>query len=384
MKVDMTPNYPRPKRSRWLRRGVYAIVAVACLLAFIAASNKGRPPAGSRLPQWHEFEGNPVIESGQQVDHMIWNDPSVLKDNGMYRMWFSGGDPRNPKHIVVRVYYAESKDGVRWTVNPNPVLGESSDPNAFDGLRTETPSVIKVGNTYHMYYGGFNEESFNEKSDHIGRSEIGHATSTDGVHWTKDPANPVVVGQEEDRSKWGYGGVGEPGAVYNPKDKLIYLYYTGMHFPEGRKNIGQGGVLLATSKDGSKFNYYGDKSGRKVVFTRDIPEAPPGAWFAYSTPAALITSDGKFRLFVDLLIAPKGPTTARQVTLVEAVSNDGMNFDTAEENILEANKGDWKDWQVRSPTVVQEPDGSLKMWFAAETRKPHYLSGIGLITRERP
>jgi hypothetical protein len=106
-----------------------------------------------------------------------------------------------------------------------------------------------------------------------------------------------------------------------------------------------------------------------MIFFRDVPYATKGAWFGYSTPSPVLTSDGQIRLFVTFVVAPKGPTTARHVVLAQGVSNDGIKFDLKEENMFEAGRGDWKDFQVRAPTVA-EYEGRLHMWFAGERRSP--------------
>jgi hypothetical protein len=52
-----------------------------------------------------------------------------------------------------------------------------------------------------------------------------------------------------------------------------------------------------------------------------------------------------------------------------------------EDPVFEAGKGDWKDQQVRSPSVIED-GGKLRMWFAGESRKPFYRAGIGFASRD--
>jgi hypothetical protein len=322
--------------------------------------------------QWRPAKGNPIIKMGDAVEFMLWNDPTVLKEGDTYRMWLSGGDPRNLQRIVVNVHHATSADGVRWIIQPSPVLAPSDDPRAWDSLRIETPSVVKVGDTYHMYYSGCDEARCRE-----GIYAIGHATSRDGLTWTKDRSNPVLSAQSSDRFKWGYRGVGEPGVLYNAADKTFYLYYTSMRFSPKEPTIGNIGILLAKSTDGSAFTPVVDGAGAaKLVLTRDIPNATKGAWFGYTTPAPVQLTSGEVHLFCSFIVAPKGPATARHVTLVDAVSRDFENFQVLNENVFEAGTGSWIDHQVRSPTVIVD-GGRLEMWFAGETHRPHFGAGIG-------
>jgi len=370
------------RRVPWSLRtfGVMALLGtLGCTACATLLESLQPPPAGSSDPAWSEDRDNPIIRIGQSVEHLLWNDPSVLREGSGYRMWLSGGDPRNLDRIVVAVYAADSADGEAWRIGSEPVLSPSSDPGAWDSLRIETPSVTRGDGTYHMYYSGADARGAKE-----GIFAIGHATSPDGRRWTRDPANPVVTPQDRDKHRWGYRGVGEPGVVYNPKDGRFYLYYVSMRFSRADPTIGHIGILLARSRDGSRYEHHRDRSGeRALILTRDIPDATPGAWFGYSTPSATIDADGRFHLFCAFIVAPGGPATARHVTIVHAVSDDGLAFEVLDENVFEAGKGDWKDDQVRSPTAVTMPGGGFEMWFAGETKKPFFSAGIG-VARRRP
>jgi hypothetical protein len=346
-------------------------LATACLLT-VAACGSPQPPAGASLPAWKEHPGNPILSMAQQVKNMVWNDPSVLKEGPTYRMWLSGGDPSDMSRIVVQAYHATSADGLTWKVGPQPIV-RPGPPGSWDDLRIETPSVVKVGNTYHMYYSGMNAQGAKET-----KGSVGHATSADGIHWTKDPANPVIVAQP-DRNKWGFYGAGEPAAVYDARTGTIYVYYLGMRISSDGKENGNIGVLLATSKDGSRFSHHVDAKGeRKPVLERKV-DAFKGAWYGYFTPSALITGDGIFHLFAATL----GPKVAKYDSVVHAESRNGTDFRVVEAPIFVHGRGDWKDEQVQSPTVIED-GGQLKMWFAGETRKGGYKYSIGYATRSYP
>lgn len=351
---------------------IAGLVLGACLFSLSGCSGAPVPPAGSSLRAWKEHAGNPVIRMEQEVKKMVWNDPSVLKEGNLYRMWLSGGDPSDLSRIVVQVHHATSTDGLNWKIDPQPIV-RPGPPKSWDDMRIETPSVVKAGNTYHLYYSGMSVAGAKEA---IG--SIGHATSPDGIHWTKDPANPVIVAQA-DRFKWGFRGAGEPGVVYDPRTGTFYLYYTSMRFSNDGKENGHIGVMLATSKDGSKFTHHTDERGeRKPALYRNL-DTFKGAWYGFMTPSALITRDGLFHIFA----ATFGPKVPRYDTLVHAVSRNGTDFQVVEAPVFEYEKGDWKDSQVQSPTVV-ESEGRLEMWFAGETRKGGYKYAIGYASRNYP
>jgi hypothetical protein len=315
--------------------------------------------------------GDPV------APHILWNDPSVLKEDGQFRMWLSGGDARNLTRIPVSIYEAYSPDGLHWRINPAPVL-EPGPPSAWDGLRTETPSVIKAKSVYHLYYTGFDESGARS-----GISSIGHATSIDGRSWVKDPQNPVLKGQTSDPFRWGYGGVGEPCAFYDEATDSIYLYYVGLRYSPANPKVGHIAVLLAVSRDGSSFTPVLDvHKDSKVILFRDVPGAIDGAWFGYSSPSATRTPDGKIHLFAAFVVAPGGPATARNVLIAHAVSLDFENFTLQQEMILRAGLGDWKDHQVGAPSVLEE-NGRLLLWYAGQRANP-FFAGIGLLSAPPP
>ena len=75
-----------------------------------------------------------------------------------------------------------SRDLVDWKVLPD-AFGPG-ERGSVDGDGVWTGSVIEHEGTYHFFYTGYSR-------DHANPQRICHATSTDLVHWTKDPSNPL-------------------------------------------------------------------------------------------------------------------------------------------------------------------------------------------------
>lgn len=134
--------------------------------------------------------------SGTSFDFTEIFPPQVLRDsaspaapceNGRasglcYRMWYVGTGPE--PFYVRRIGYAVSPDGIAWTRVLGSAYGgavfEGSDvPGAFDRAGVSTMNIIRVGNTFRMYYSGF--------SDPYTIAGIGLAESTDGRTWTRVP-----------------------------------------------------------------------------------------------------------------------------------------------------------------------------------------------------
>ncbi len=201
------------------------------LLGFILAL----APAGIVAQTvWTKYEGNPVLEVGPTGS---WDDnyliePYVLFDDTTYHMWYGGEDGSSN-----RIGHATSPDGVDWTKDSlNPVLGLGPSGSWEDNEVTAS-WVLYDGTTYHMWYHGHDGTSF----------RIGHATSLDGVDWTKDSLNPVLglgpSGSWDDRHV-------ETPVVLMLDDTTFFMWYGGSDGNNTR-------IGLATSSDGVVWEKWG-------------------------------------------------------------------------------------------------------------------------------
>lgn len=102
------------------------------------------------------------------------NRPSVLLINGEYKMWYGARDSSG----IWRIGYATSLNGIDWNRHPDPVLQPSL---SWESTVVASANVIFLDGIYHMYY----------HAGPVFLHYIGHATSTDGINWTKDPS-PIL------------------------------------------------------------------------------------------------------------------------------------------------------------------------------------------------
>ena len=87
-----------------------------------------------------------------------------------------------------------------WVFDPvEPVLGPG-EPGGWDAGFRYPLAVVEVDGTYHLFFNGQQEGV----SGHFD-TDIGHATSADGVSWELDPANPVLDGELKIHSEPGKG-----------------------------------------------------------------------------------------------------------------------------------------------------------------------------------
>ncbi len=104
------------------------------------------------------------------------NTPEVVFHEDMYKLWYGARDSNG----TWRIGYATSPDGFIWTRNANPVLEPTL---SWEANTVAAPSVYIDDNSYHMWY-------------HAGVPPryISHATSTDGIYWTKDTNHILTIG----------------------------------------------------------------------------------------------------------------------------------------------------------------------------------------------
>jgi predicted GH43/DUF377 family glycosyl hydrolase len=193
-------------------------VGAGCIYIYVTW---GVPPNTS----WIDYQNNPILSPSMlPVIPNAVSHPCVLSDDGMYKMWFAAFN----NSAVANIWYAVSNDGINWELGSNhSVLVPSS--YWWDSQNVCSPRVIKDGNNYRMYYTGF--------ADEYGEWDIGLATSSDGINWTKhgDP----VVNSDYNEFQIQIGDVLKVNDVY-------YLYYAVHNLPYYK-------ISLATSTDGVNF-----------------------------------------------------------------------------------------------------------------------------------
>ncbi len=82
------------------------------------------------------YPANPLLPlRPHKFDSFHIHAPMVVKEDGRYRMWYSGSD-RTPNEYH-RIGYAESRDGVTWERMDEPVLVPGAVARSEDGIHWE-------------------------------------------------------------------------------------------------------------------------------------------------------------------------------------------------------------------------------------------------------
>ena len=237
--------------------------------------------------------------------------PYVLKENGTYKMWYSGYDGN-----TYRILYATSTDGYTW--NKHGVVIDTGDGEQ----RVYSPCVIHEGNTYKMWYTGYNGSV----------NRILYATSPDGINWT---LHGVVMEPDEIDSK----GPGHPSILHEGNTyKMWYM---------ASNDTRRGRILYATSTDGTNWTKHG------VVMDYGGPYESRG----YTRMSVLRMPDGVYRMWYT---AQNDDGASNHYRIKAAYSLDGINWTKRD---VEINYGDsYSPDGVGFPAVILD-NGQLMMWY---------------------
>ncbi len=92
-----------------------------------------------------------AIDYESECEYAI-SRPSVIKEGGVYKMWFSS---RGTKEIpLYRIRYAESLDGRMWTRKPVDFVGLDVSPSGWDSEMVCYPHVFDHKGKRYMLYNG--------------------------------------------------------------------------------------------------------------------------------------------------------------------------------------------------------------------------------------
>ncbi|NYT13745.1 MAG: hypothetical protein GKC01_04455 [Candidatus Methanofastidiosa archaeon] len=176
-----------------------------------------------------------------------------------YIMYYdSSSEGTSPNQTNEDTSLAYSANGIYWIrYGDKPVLISSGDPNDWDGKYSYRVSVVKIDNIYHLWYSGANG-----LGPEYYAQGIGHATSIDGINWTKE-AFPVF--HSNDGKEWRNARTYTPLVLYDrngfetgscPNLKMWFNGKTGSEYTIG---YAYGCVPQTSSKKLSPTMFYNVK-----------------------------------------------------------------------------------------------------------------------------
>lgn len=288
--------------------------------------------------------------------------PTVDFDGQAYRMWFVGltmtGDEGIPYGFYERIGLATSRDGIDWKVanGSRPVL-DLGPAGQFDDVGLSHPFVLRVDDHYMMWYGGIDGRTGADVGvgpGHVRIEQIGLATSTDGIHWTRaNNGDPVLeIGPPDS-----IDAVQATGChVIRRGDEFVMWYgaYNGVH------TIG-----LATSPDG--IHWTKEKHGKNVSGLRGTEQLGPSVYF-----------DG--RRYLMLYNTALASDVGKLWSIFAATSDDGFHWEPAlghQPLLGAATPGNFGSADgvhgnnhAVHPTKLIFFDSRVRVWYGAEADKP--------------
>tara|TARA_R110002167_G_scaffold299457_2_gene503814 strand:+ start:842 stop:1729 length:888 start_codon:yes stop_codon:yes gene_type:complete len=178
---------------------------------------------GLAIEDKDEFKRNsraPLFNRTDREPFNILTAPYVIKDEGVYKMWYVSGEGWISKDLPkYNIKYAESSNGIDWKREGKVAIELYENETAL-----ARPCIIK-SDKYEMY--------FSYKDPKVGY-RIGYATSTNGIDWERhnDHGNSLST------SKTGWDSeMVEYSLVFTHKNRTFMLY-NGNEY--GTNGIGYG------------------------------------------------------------------------------------------------------------------------------------------------
>ena len=272
---------------------------------------------------WEKVGKEPVLGA----EYGTTFDVCVLRENGLYQMWFSW---RNVRLIA----YTQSADGIRWEL-PRAVL--TAVPGSdWEGMEVNRPTVVKKDGLYHMWYTG---QMF-ALENQLSRSCIGYATSADGLHWNRRE-RPVL----EPEGGWERYCAMCPHVIWDEEARVWKMWYSAGHMQEADA------IGYAESRDGIHWQ----KHPQNPIFRPD----EDAYWEMTKVEACYVLKEpDEYRMFY------MGVNGDGNSAIGLARSRDGVTgWERHPDNpILAGTDGLW-DWKGTCKASVLRDEHGYQMWY---------------------
>lgn len=308
-------------------------VAIAMLLILV--------PANAGVPQTFEA---PLMYYTDEVDGRCFaKDPDVARFEGAYFMYYTSR--RSDNSLAVGI--ARSEDLTHWSK-----VGEVLPEYPYENNGLAAPAAIVLDNQVHLFYQTYG----NGPND-----AICHAYSSDGIHFTRNPTNPIFSPSGD----WTVGRAIDAEVIVHGNELLLYF---------------------ATRDPGMKIQYQGvasaplDSDYGRAAWTQRCnapilkPELP---WEQQCIEAAsLCRRNGRLYMFY----AGAYNNAPQQIGV--AVSDDGIAWRRlSDEPLLPNGKpGEWNSSESGHPGIFVDNDGEMYLFFQGNHNngKSWYLSKMKL------
>ncbi len=159
-KTSPAPYFSRSDIDPYFMAASYVLKDSSDYKMWYTTNTAWRETSGETLPKYHikfahSSDGEQWIREGRVSIDFLSNDeyaisrPWVLKEDGLYRMWYSF------RGKTYRIGYAESEDGVSWE-RMDDASGIDISNSGFDSEMIEYAAVVQHNGQHFMFYNGNN------------------------------------------------------------------------------------------------------------------------------------------------------------------------------------------------------------------------------------
>ena len=272
-------------------------------------------------------------------------DPSVKKFKGKYFLYYSV--PTHDGMHGWRIGIATSKDLLTWK---KVGMMEPEQPVESKGFCA--PGAVVIGDKIHLFY-----QSYGNKE----KDAICHAWSTDGIHFTRDPSNPVF----RPHGKWTCGRAIDAEAV--PFGDRLMLYFASRDPAYKTQLVGVAAAPLNSDFSRSSWKQLADYSILKpqLPWEKMCLEAP-----------TVLQHDGRLFMFY------AGAYNNEPQQIGCAVSHDGVHWKRLSKDpfLVNGKPGTWNSSESGHPGLFEDTDGQTYLFYQGnnDKGKSWYLSKVKL------
>jgi predicted GH43/DUF377 family glycosyl hydrolase len=274
-------------------------------------------------------------------------DPFVIKFQGRYLMYYSI-PPYKDKSNPVQGWglgIAESKDLNNWTR-----ISEITPAGDYEKKGLAAPCALVIGDKVNLFYQTYG----NGKND-----AVCHAVSSDGIHFTRNPTNPVF----HPTGTWNCGRAID-AEVFRYKDKYLLFFATR----DTSYKIQIQGVASAPSS--TDFNR--DQWTQLTDYPILKPEYP---WEGACIEAAAVVQQGDL-----LYMFYAGAYNNNPQQIGVARSKDGIKWERLSNKpfLTNGDPGEWNYSESGHPHLFKDEDGRTYLFFQGnkDNGKTWFISNI--------
>jgi predicted GH43/DUF377 family glycosyl hydrolase len=238
--------------------------------------------------------------------------------------------------LIVLCFASVAGAQVVWVPYEGNPIWPPPEPGTWCDKGRWVTSMVLVDDTYHLFFQGVSCQLT------MNGWAIGHATSTDGINWEMDPANPVMTPQAE--GNWRVISLINNPVIHDGRE--FRMWYCGW---DGSR--GQGGY--ATSPDGTTWTRHPDNP----IFRAGPDGSIDDTW---ACPGAVIFQGGLYHTWYGA--SPETLWVAGGIGY--ATSIDGLSWTKHPGLVFEPGEG-WENGLIGTSNVIF--DGTtFHMWYVGQ------------------